>query len=433
MDITYNRGFANHFSSEAWPNALPHNQNTPQNVPYGLYTEQLSGTAFTLPRHQNRRSWLYRRLPSVGHNDFLAYAQPLLTEQTLTTPPTQFRWDPLPLPNHNVPTEFLASLITVALSGTSHSQTGGAIHLYACNQPMTDYFYNADGEWLLIPQIGELTIATELGLLKVAPAEIAVLPRGIKFRIIELSEPARGTICENFGMPFTLPDLGPIGANGLANPRDFYVPIAWIEPNAEKPCQLIAKFGGQLWQTDLPVSPLNVVAWHGNYAPYKYALHNFNTINTVSYDHPDPSIFTVLSAPSHPPGLANIDFVIFPPRWLVAEHTFRPPYFHRNVMSEYMGLISGQYDAKVHGFSPGGASLHNCMSAHGPDSQSYQAAVTQTLQPTYYDNTLAFMLECRFVWQLTAWAWQTPLRQQNYLQCWQGFQHTILHSSNSSS
>ena len=418
--ISYLSGFGNHHESEAIPGALVKGCNSPQKVPYDLYTEQLSGSAFTSPRHTNLRSWLYRIRPSVGHDEFKPAAHSFLTGtfDASHTPPTQIRWDAMPYPEKAC--HFIDGLVTLAGSGDAVMQTGAAIHLYCATLSMNnDYFYNADGDFLIVPQEGALRFKTEFGVLDIKPGEIAVIQRGIKFQVILLEERARGYICENFGLPFRLPDLGVIGANGLANPRDFQTPVAAFETDAG-PCQLLVKFQGRLWQSSLEHSPLDVVAWHGNYAPYKYDLALFNSVNTVSYDHVDPSIFTVLTAPSAYPGIANVDFVIFPARWMVANNTFRPPYFHRNIMSEYMGLIYGSYDAKETGFVPGGGSLHNCMSAHGPDRDAYQKGISTPLKPEYYSNTLAFMFESRQVWQLTSAALQAPFRQRDYLACWKG-------------
>jgi homogentisate 1,2-dioxygenase len=283
------------------------------------------------------------------------------------------------------------------------------------------FFYDADGELLLVPQTGGLVLRTELGIVDVRPGEIALVPRGTKFLVELEGSEARGYVCENFGQPFRLPDLGPIGSNGLANPRDFLTPVAAYE-DREGDFELVARFGGSLWSAKIDHSPLDVVAWHGNYAPYKYDLARFNVINTVSFDHPDPSIFTVLTSPSEVPGTANCDFVIFPPRWMVAENTFRPPYFHRNVMNEYMGLIFGAYDAKAEGFVPGGGSLHNCMSAHGPDAATFEAASNAELEPRFLGDTLAFMFETRFVLRPTKFALETPMLQRDYWRCWQGIE-----------
>ncbi|MCW2240129.1 homogentisate 1,2-dioxygenase [Azospirillum canadense] len=420
-DLTYNSGFGNEFATEALPGALPVGRNSPQNPPYGLYAEQLSGTAFTAPRAHNRRSWLYRIRPAVMHQPF----QPLDNGRLLSrfdevpTPPNQLRWDPLPMPDR--PADFLDGLVTMAGNGDPAAQSGCAIHLYAANRPMDGRFFsNADGEMLIVPQTGRLLLATELGRLEVAPQEIAVIPRGIRFRVELPDGEARGYVCENYGAPLRLPDLGPIGSNGLANPRDFLTPTAWYE-DREGDFTLVAKFMGNLWSAAIGHSPLDVVAWHGNCAPCKYDLRRFNTIGSISYDHPDPSIFLVLHAPSDTPGVDNIDFVIFPPRWLAAEDTFRPPWFHRNIASEFMGLIHGVYDAKEEGFLPGGASLHNCMSGHGPDAEAFEkATAADTTRPHHVADTMAFMVETRAVIRPTRYALETAQLQHEYFRCWQG-------------
>ena len=418
----YQTGFGNHFSTEAVPGALPLGQNSPQKAPFGLYAEQLSGSAFTAPRAENRRSWLYRLRPSAEHPPFAPYEGPALLRsapfEEVPPTPNRLRWDPVAYPEQ--PTDFVDGLITYAGNGDGEG-AGIGIHAYRANRSMTDrVFFSADSELLIVPQSGCLLIVTELGRLDIAPLQIAVIPRGVKFRVELTDEAARGYVCENYGAPFRLPDLGPIGANGLANSRDFETPAAWYE-DRDKPTRIIQKFGGRLWSAVIDHSPLDVVAWHGNLAPYRYDLTRFNTMNTVSFDHPDPSIFTVLTSPSDTPGTANCDFVIFPPRWMVAEDTFRPPWFHRNIMSEFMGLIQGAYDAKEGGFSPGGASLHNCMNGHGPDVASYEKAVAAELRPAKIADTMAFMFESRSVIRPTRWALQGPALQSDYDQAWGGF------------
>jgi len=419
----YMTGFGNGFASEAVPGALPVGRNSPQLVPYGLYAEQLSGTAFTAPRGENRRSWLYRLRPSADHGPFVPLDARLLRTgpfDEIPPSPNRLRWDPLPLPE--APTDFVEGLVTIAGNGEALATSGIGIHLYAANRAMTGRaFFNADGEMLVVPQQGRLHITTELGQIFVGPLEVALIPRGLKFRVELPDGHARGYVCENYGAPFRLPELGPIGANGLANARDFETPVAAYE-DFDAPVELIQKFAGRLWRTQLDHSPFDVVAWHGNLAPWRYDLRRFNTINTVSFDHPDPSIFTVLTSPSDTPGTANCDFVIFPPRWMVAEDTFRPPWFHRNVMSEFMGLIHGAYDAKEGGgFVPGGSSLHNCMNGHGPDVASYQKAVAAELAPHKIEGTMAFMFESRHVIRPTRWAVETPLHQPDYDHVWGGF------------
>lgn len=419
--LSYLHGFRNHIESEALPNTLVKGRNSPQSVPYGLYAEQLSGSAFTRPRQDNLHSWCYRIHPSVLHGDFKPYHVPFLDNMmpdTAHTPPMQMRWDPMPYPS--TPCHFIDGLFTFASNGSVTMQSGAAIHLYAATRSMQDeYFFNADGDFLIVPQEGGLRFKTEMGILDVVPGEIILIPRGMKFQVLLHHERARGYICENFGAPFQLPELGVIGANGLANPRDFCMPIAAYEERDGR-YQLLTKFLGRMFEAEIAHSPLDVVAWHGNYVPYKYDLRLFNTLNSVSFDHPDPSIFTVLTSPSASSGIANVDFVIFPPRWMVADDTFRPPYFHRNIMSEFMGLIYGTYDAKETGFMPGGCSLHNCMSAHGPDAEAFNKAVSTPLKPEYYASTMAFMFESRWVWQLTSFAYHANFRQPQYSACWQG-------------
>ncbi len=427
LQLKYLSGFGNRHETEAVPGALPVGQNSPQKVPFGLYPEQFSATAFTAPRAQNAFSWQYRLLPSAMHSAYQRMDDGLLrtgpcdeAAQSGGVSPNRMRWSPIEVPA--APTDFIGGLTTLVTNGDAAAQTGMGVHVYACNRSMVDrVFHSADGEMLFVPQQGRITLVSEFGSIAVAPGEIGVMPRGVRFRV-EVGgpslSPTRGYICENYGARFQLPELGPIGANGLANPRDFLAPVAAFEDKGRT--ESVAKFGGHLWACETSHSPLNVVAWHGNLYPYKYDLARFNVMNTVSFDHPDPSIFTVLTSPTDTPGTANCDFVIFPPRWMVAEHTFRPPYFHRNVMSEFMGLIHGVYDAKEGGgFVPGGASLHNCMTAHGPDNSSYQKATAADLKPQYLADTLAFMFESRYVFVPTAQALATA--QNDYDAVWNGF------------
>jgi homogentisate 1,2-dioxygenase len=413
----YSAGFGNECSTEALPGALPIGQNSPQRPAYGLYTEQLSGTAFTAPRAENRRSWLYRIRPTAAHTAFVPRSAGRWWSGPFGGPPNpnRLRWDPQPLPTE--PADFVDGLQTLA--GTGEPGHGGAaLHVYCANRSMTDrVFSNADGELLLVPEHGALLLFTELGRLDVRPGEIAVVPRGINFRVELLDGVARGYVAENYGAALRLPELGPIGANGLANGRDFLTPVAAFE-DRDVATDVIVKFGGGFWHAQLDHSPLDVVAWHGNYAPYKYDLSRFNALGTVSFDHPDPSIFTVLTSPSLRAGTANLDFVIFPPRWMVAEHTFRPPWFHRNVMSEFMGLVRGAYDAKSSGFVPGGASLHPAWSAHGPDAETFERAANANLAPQKLDDTLAFMFETSGVLVPTALALGLPTLQRDYDDCW---------------
>ena len=421
MVLKYQTGFGNEFATEAIVGSLPEGRNSPQRVAHGLYAEQLSGTAFTAPRHTNRRSWLYRIRPAAMHQPFAMLKSGRFHNAFDEAPatPNQLRWDPWPLPT--APTDFIDGLTTIAGNGSAAAQSGIGIHVYAANRSMQGrYFYDADGELLIVPQLGRLRLATEFGAIEIEPQEVAVIPRGVRFRVDLLDTEARGYVAENFGAMLRLPDLGPIGSNCLANARDFLTPVAAYE-DLEGDFELVAKFQGHLWSARIDHSPLDVVAWHGNYAPYKYDLRRFNTIGSISYDHPDPSIFTVLTSPSDTPGTANMDFVIFPPRWLVAEDTFRPPWFHRNIASEFMGLVHGAYDAKAGGFVPGGASLHNSMSGHGPDAASFdKASAADTTKPDHIVDTMAFMFETRAVIRPTMQALESPQLQRDYYRCWQG-------------
>ncbi|MEE3000441.1 MAG: homogentisate 1,2-dioxygenase [Pseudomonadota bacterium] len=422
-EIMYQTGFGNEFATEALPDALPKRGNSPQKVRYGLYSELLSGTAFTMPRDSNLRSWLYRIRPSVTHQPFSQIDSGLIRGapfdgQEVT--PNQLRWDPLPIPES--PTDFVDGLVTMMGGGNPNTGVGLAVHLYTANISMENrFFHNCDGELLIVPQYGNLVLHTELGILGLSPNEIAVVPRGIKFRVELIDENARGYVCENYGAAFRLPPLGPIGSNGLANARDFLTPVAHYE-DIDEEYLLTCKINGKLWSGKIDHSPLDVIAWHGNYAPYKYDLSKFNVIGSISFDHPDPSIYTVLTSPTNSPGLANVDFVIFPPRWLVAEDTYRPPWYHRNVMSEFMGLIHGQYDGRKEGFIPGGCSLHNSMSPHGNDAEVFDAASKADLEPHYIGDTMAFMFETSMVYQPTQFAMETKHLQKDYADCWQGLQ-----------
>ncbi len=425
MTYRYMPGFGNDFESEALPGALPQGQNSPQRCPYGLYAEQLSGTPFTAPKGSNARSWLYRMRPSVKHASRFARIEvplwktaPHIAAHSL--PLGQLRWDPLPIPNEAL--TFVTGMRTMTTAGDVYTQTGMAAQVFFATENMEDdYFMDADGELLIVPQSGGLELATELGRMRVLPGEIAAIPRGMKFKVLLQDGPCRGYVCENYGARFTLPPRGPIGANCLANPRDFKTPVASFEEK-ETPCRLMVKWCGGFHVSEIDHSPLDVVAWHGNYAPYKYDLRTFAPVGAILFDHPDPSIFTVLTAPSGETGTANVDFVIFPERWQVAEHTFRPPWYHMNIMSEFMGLIFGQYDAKAKGFAPGGMSLHNCMLPHGPDKDAFDKASSAELKPQKLENTLAFMFETRYPQQVTEYAARHPALQSDYADCWLGLQ-----------
>lgn len=425
MTLRTMSGFGNEFETEALEGALPRGQNSPQRCAYGLYAEQLSGTPFTAPRATNARSWLYRIRPSVAHiGRFAPIEMPLwmtaphVVDHGLALGP--LRWGPVPIPDQ--PLTFVTGMRTMTTAGDVFTQVGMAAHIYLATSAMTDdYFMNADGELLIVPETGRLQLFTELGRLEVGAGDAALVPRGVKFQARPVGGPSRGYVCENYGARLTLPERGPIGANGLANPRDFETPVAAFEEK-DSPCRLVVKWCGGFHAADIGQSPLDVVAWHGNYVPYMYDLHAFSPLGTVLFDHPDPSIFTVLTAPTGETGTANVDFVIFPERWMVAEHTFRPPWYHSNLMSEFMGLVHGRYDAKEEGFVPGGMSLHNCMLPHGPDAEAFAKASTADLEPIKLADTLAMMFETRLPQQPTAFAAALPSLQQDYAKCWHGLE-----------
>ena len=412
----YMSGFGNGFETEALSGALPIGRNSPQKCAYGLYAEQLSGSPFTAPRASNERTWLYRIRPTVFHFGDFARTDIGLWRTApcheVELPIAPMRWSAIALPDE--PLSFLEGIRTMTTAGDAGTQSGMGAHVYFVTRSMEDeYFYNADGELLFVAQLGELRIWTEFGIIDIEPGEIAVIPRGVKIRVELRGGPARGYLCENYGGGFRLPERGPIGANCLANPRDFLTPVAAYE-DRDVASRLYVKWGGALWESALDHSPLDVVAWHGNYAPYKYDLRRYSPVGPVLFDHADPSIFTVLTSPSETPGTANVDFVIFPDRWLVAENTFRPPWYHMNVMSEFMGLVYGQYDAKPQGFVPGGISLHNMMLPHGPDVEAFEVNSNVELKPKKLEGTLAFMFETRFPQHVTKYAAEVDARQDAY-------------------
>jgi homogentisate 1,2-dioxygenase len=425
--LSYMSGFGNDFETEALPGALPQGMNSPQKCNYGLYAEQLSGSPFTAPRAENERSWLYRIRPGVRHatrfhRTEMPHWRTAPARDEADLPIQQLRWSPIPIPEDK-PLTFLNGMRTITTCGDADTQAGMASHVFLATQSMEDsYFTNADGELLIAPETGRLQIFTELGKMQAGPGDIAVVPRGMTFKVELVEGPARGYVCENYGGKFTLPDRGPIGANCLANPRDFKTPVAAYEDKDGIDGTITLKWGGGFHQAQIDHSPLDVVAWHGNYAPYCYDLRTFSPVGAIRFDHPDPSIFTVLTAPSETPGTANVDFIIFPDRWLVAEDTFRPPWYHRNIMSEFMGLIYGVYDAKPGGFKPGGMSLHNCMLPHGPDTEAFEKASNVELQPERLSDTMAFMFETRFPQHVTSYAGALDELQMDYPECWSGLE-----------
>lgn len=446
IDDAYQTGFGNTFESEVLPGALPIGRNNPRLVPYNLYTEQLSGTAFTAPRCENRRVWLYRIQPSVVAGD----ARPVVTSddapcyfggcdpRECRTEVNPLRWRPFPMvtPTTNTtrpPTDFVSGTKLMCHGGDPAVKDGLAIYMYSFDASMSTaqrVMYNADGDFLLVPQQGTLQVVTEVGTLVVEPCQICMIPRGMVFQINLASssssnEAARGYLLEIYKGGLQLPELGPIGSNGLANARDFHYPNASCvlsKSEYETPHQILSKMDARLYEKASSHSPFNVVAWHGNYLPYKYDLRRFCAVNSVTYDHLDPSIYTVLTCQTDHAGTALADFVIFPPRVMATDfNTFRPPWFHRNTMSEFMGLIEGKYDAKE-GFMAGGASLHNCMTPHGPDTDTHTKATNDPCEsPTKFEGGLAFMFETCLPLKVAPEALDNAeWRETKYAECWQG-------------
>ncbi|KAH8805268.1 Homogentisate 1,2-dioxygenase [Xylogone sp. PMI_703] len=422
----YLAGFDSHLETEAVDGALPIAQNSPQKASYGLYNEKLSGTSFMAPRRENKQTWVYRILPSCTHNPYHLTdgsgginGDTAKTQEKLHFLPNQLQWDPFDH-DQSKNLDFPSGLKMLAGSGDATIKEGCGMFIYAAGRSMDEKtsYYSGDGDFLIVPQEGELDIRTELGWLLVRPREICVIPRGIKYQVFLPSGPARGYALELYQNHFELPPLGVIGSHALANARDFQVPVANFSedfgPTADQGknvYKVISKFNHNFFVAEQAHTPFDVVAWQGTYYPYKYDLGRFNTIGTVSYDHPDPSIFTCLTAPSHQPGTAVVDFVLFPPRWLVGEDTFRPAFFHRNIMSEFMGIIVGDFDARSgghSGFVPGGANLHNVMSAHGADAESTENAREAELKPAWTGgDNLAFMFESSLMMGVTEWGLRT--------------------------
>lgn len=433
----YLRGFfGDGYQSEALEGAVPEKYNSPQLAPHGLYAEQLSGTPFTKGRRVLERTWLYKIQPSAGHQR-AAYrpvsnpsAFPMLLKPKHATP-AQKRWPPVPLPADSQQIDWVHGMVCTAGAGSEETKAGIRIYHYAANISMgNSSFCSSDGDILILPEKGELDVVTEMGRMQVRPGEVCCIQRGIKYKVdIVDGKAVRGYACETFEGAFHPPDLGPMGTNGLANPRDFMRPSAWYE---DKQCDWMhyQKFLGEMFELPQSRSPFDTVGWHGNYIPWKYDLARFCAINSVTYDHVDPSSFTVVTSQTggREPGTASCDFVIFPPRWMVQEGTFRPPYYHRNCMSEYMGNISGQYEAKAQGFVPGAATLHSCMAGHGPDVQGFEGAIKiDTTKPMHlgFDN-LAFMFESAYILRLTDYAVTTNPAEADYWKVWQGFRKMFM-------
>ncbi|KIV84436.1 homogentisate 1,2-dioxygenase [Exophiala sideris] len=432
----YMPGFNNTFESEAVPGTTPQGQNSPRCVRFGLYAEQMTASAFVAPRHHNKKAWLYRARPAVAHRGFTELpdnkdmeANFLPMNPLVHISPAQLAWLPFDIPSNGV--DFVDGLHTIAGSGEPTLREGLATliksttlpsvtHVYLADKSMENRaFVNSDGDFLIVPQQGALNIQTEFGPLYVQPGEIVVIQRGQRFRI-SLEGPSRGYILEIWGANFELPELGPLGANGLANARDFLCPKAQYSVTENDPWEIVYKLGGKFFKSTQSHCPFDVVAWHGNYVPYKYDLIKFVNVGSISVDHIDPSIFCVLTARSRDPDAPLADFLIFSPRWDVASHTYRPPYYHRNVASELMGLIYGEYGGRSDEFQPGGVSYECGMVPHGVayEVRIKAASETEVPQMQISKGAVAFIFESSRPFTIADWAWNSTKKHEHEPKMW---------------
>ncbi|KAH7114315.1 homogentisate 1,2-dioxygenase-like protein [Dendryphion nanum] len=421
----YQSGFGNSFESEAVPGTIPKGQNSPRCVRFGLYAEQMTATAFVAPRHLNKKAWLYRARPAVAHQGFTDLPDNPDTESNFLPinprvhlSPTQLAWLPFDIPTDGE-IDFVSGLKTIAGSGDPTLREGLSISTFLANASMNKRAaVNSDGDMLIVPQQGALDIQTEFGMLFVQPGEIAVIQRGQRYKVNLPDGPTRGYILEIWGSNFQLPELGPLGANGLANSRDFLHPVAKYEIEVA-PWEIIYQLGGKFFKSKQNHSPFDVVAWHGNYVPYKYDLTKFVNVGSISVDHIDPSIFCVLTAPSRDPSAPLADFLIFSPRWDVASHTYRPPYYHRNAASELMGLIYGEYAGRSDEFQPGGVSFECGFVPHGVAYEEFKAAsAAPPPEMQISKGAVAFMMESSRPFTITDWAWNSEKKHEHEPKMW---------------
>ncbi|ORX94816.1 homogentisate 1,2-dioxygenase [Clohesyomyces aquaticus] len=434
---SYQCGFGNRFASESIPSVLPRGQNCPQRVKYDLYSEQLNGSSFVSARQALQHVWMYRIRPSVVHGELSrsdlnskleAYFGP--ANPRVEYNPSQQAWNPFPVPEASPSSsiDFVHGLRTVAGQGDPTSKQGIAIHIYTANASMQNRaFCNNDGDFLILPQQGRLDIQTELGNVMVRPGELAVIQAGIRFKVSLPDGPSRGYIQEIFGAHYELPELGPIGSNGMALPRDFEYPVASFDLDSSSIWEIVYKLAGTLHSCHQPHTPFDVVAWHGNYAPYKYAIEKFINMANVERDQADPTIYCVLTARSIIPGVSLTDFLVFTPKWISTTNTFRPPYYHRNMSTEVMGLVYGTYGGSSHVLEPGGLSYEASYMPHGETYETWKMATTQDLRPTRAcEDTLAFMFHVSVPLMLTQWAMESPARNPTDVKVLAGFEGHFL-------
>ncbi|KAH9874017.1 hypothetical protein IAQ61_004645 [Plenodomus lingam] len=412
----YQAGWGNRHQSEVIPGTLPVAQNNPQEVRFGLYTEGITYSAFAAPRAHNYSTYMYRCRPAAAHNGYVPFESKsniqncfLSLNPKVATLPEQAEWRPFPLPKEEEKIDFANGLHTLAGSGDPNIREGLALYVYMINSSMERRaFCNADGDFLICAQLGTLDIVTEMGKIFLQPGEICVIQRGIRFcmNLAPDTKVARGYITEVWGSMWELPDLGPLGGHGLANPRDFLYPVAAIDDNLHVDWQIVNKINGELVAIQQDHSPFDLVAWHGNVVPYKYDLTKFSSQNSTSIDHTDPSIFTVLTAKSRDPLTPLADFLWFGPRWDVATNTFRLPYFHRNSASEFLACLYGQGLGRSDDFQPGGGSFEGGHTPHGGFHEGYQHGmrIHESQPEKILTEQLTIMIESSRLFLWTEWA-----------------------------
>jgi homogentisate 1,2-dioxygenase len=419
-------GFGSVHESEALEGALPRDQNAPRRCPYDLVPELINGTPFTVRNVDNSKMWTYRIHASFSQTAFHPLPNARFATPLGDVEPNRSRWAPHPIPAPSTPTDFVDGLVTLGGAGDVLSGPGFAIHVYAANADMLDRcFSNADGDLLVIPQEGALDVRTELGWLSVPIGSILFVPRGLKFAIGLPENVGRGWVLEVFGTKLRLPERGLVGSNGLAEARHFRAPHASYE---DRECpdgfQHVTKTGGRLFEATHTFSPFDVVAWYGNHAPFVYDLMHFAPVASVRFDHQDPSIFTVLTAPLDDHGRAVADFVFFPPRWEVIEHSFRPPFAHRNAASEVNMVVRTPKPYST-GYEPGCTFLSPLLTAHGVGTKTYDAILDlphDHVDPPQRipDESLWAMVESALPFRTTAWARDTELLDATFLSAFEG-------------
>ncbi|GAD98612.1 homogentisate 1,2-dioxygenase, putative [Paecilomyces variotii No. 5] len=385
----YQVGFGNRFVSEAVPDTIPRDgRNLPQRANYDLYIEQLNGTTFVTCRKDMFNVWFHRIRPSCAHKALkpLEYKHDIVSvfssqNEGVSFVPFNNEWGPLEIPLESKPTNFWQGIKTILGHGDPTLKEGVAVHQYAANLSMDkEAFVNHDGDYLFVPQQGRLDIQTELGRMMVLPGELFVIPAGLRFKVSLPDGPSRGYIQEIFGSHFELPDLGPIGSNGLALPQDFEIPVASYDLDTSS-WEIITKLAGKLYHYEQAHTPFDVVGWHGNYVPYKYEIEKLLALSS-SKDQLDPSAYTILTAKSKIPGVSITDFCAFTPKWVNSLNSWRPPYYHRTMGAEVMGMVRGEYGGSAKTLEPGALTCDNAYVPHGETYDAWKKHAFVDLEPT---------------------------------------------------